>query len=329
MKIIFEKPFIFFLSFPIFYLYYLYFFKKGNYEGIFITVTEKKKLNIFKILYFNIHYLFLLISILILIVSMAGPKKIESKIPIQKSGRAFVFCLDISSSMKAIEKSGKSRLEIAKEEIINFVKQRPYDLYGLVLFAKYPFTYVPLTIDNKFLTEKLKEVEPLIIEDGTSIGLGLESAIAQLKNFKGAGKIIILLSDGVESSNKFSSIQAAKEAKENNIKIYSIIPGDNKEVLYPFRNSKGKIELKTITLPINVNILQKISSITGVNNIFYAKDKLEIKKSFDVINRSEPVTYRINLYKQYINIYKNYLFYSFIFYSIFLVLFLFNLKIEY
>lgn len=329
MNLIFTKPLLFLLFIPLIYIYYIYFIKIGNYEGIFLSIQDKKRINLFKMIYSNLHYLFLFFSISFMIISLARPQKIESIIPTQKNGRAFIFCLDISSSMKAIEEDGKSRLSIAKEEIINFIKQRPYDLYGLVLFAKYPFTYVPLTIDNKFLMEKLKEVEPLIIEDGSSVGLGLESAVAQLKNFQGAGKSIILLSDGVDSSDNFSPITAAKEAKENDIRIYSIIPGNNKNVLFPFRNSKGELELRKIDLPINIEILKNISKITGVNNVFYAKDKLDIKESFNVINRNEPVTYRVNVYRQYIDVYKTYLFYSFLFFSLFLVLFLFNLKIEF
>jgi len=123
MNIEFSKPIYLILIFPFLYLFYWYIIKQNSLEGVFFPVKKNTKSSILGLIFYNIHYIFLLFSAFFLVFSLASPRKEISAIPIQKNGRAFIFCLDVSSSMKAPDIDNKERIEIAKTNIIKFIKK--------------------------------------------------------------------------------------------------------------------------------------------------------------------------------------------------------------
>jgi len=168
-----------------------------------------------------------------------------------------------------------------------------------------------------------------MIEDGTAIGYGIQSSIEQLKNFKGSGKAIILLSDGINRSGRISPVDASKNASNFGIKIYPLVIGKSKNVPYPFTTEDGNIIIKKINIPVNISLLKKIADITGTEIVFTAENNEEFDKIFNEIDKLEPVTYRAEVYKQYNNLYLSSLKLSYILFILFLIITIFKQKIEF
>ena len=75
-----------------------------------------------------------------------------------------------------------NRLEAAKMVIREFVRRRPTDRIGLVVFGREAYTYVPLTLDHGTLLRMLAELQLGIIDgNGTAIGNGIGVALDRLR----------------------------------------------------------------------------------------------------------------------------------------------------
>jgi len=318
------------LFIPFFYVIKIYFIDEKNYEGFLISANvSKNKKNIFVYIKAYFHYIFFIVSTFYLIIGLANPKKEISTIPIEKKGLAIVFCIDVSSSMMAIDFGDLNRLEIAKQQIVEFIKKRPIDYYSIVIFAKNAFTFVPLTFDNQFVIERINQIYPKILEDGTAIGYGLMMAIEQLKDYEGSGKLIILLSDGNNNSGLISPIDAAYIAKKYKISIIPIALGKEKEVLFPFKDKDGKVELKKINMPINFNLLKQLANITGSDIVLNPLDISSLKSSFEKIDNLNKIIFKVPVFIAYQDNYLKYFILSYIFFTLFLFSFLINQKVEF
>ena len=112
------------------------------------------------------------------------------------------------------------RLEALKKIAIDFVSQKPSDRIGLVTYSGEALTKVPVTFDHKVLKEELAALNPTKLEPGTSIGDGLAVAVSHLKDSKAKSKVIILMTDGVNTIfNGVPPMTAAELARNNNIKV--------------------------------------------------------------------------------------------------------------
>ena len=140
---------------------------------------------------------------------------------VSSEGIDIMMALDISGSMLAADFK-PNRLEAAKEVAIEFVSGRPDDRIGLVVFSAESFTQCPLTTDHSVLINLFHDVKMGMIDDGTAIGSGLATAVNRLKDAKKAGKVIILLTDGVNNQGSIAPVTAAEIAKAFGIHVYTI-----------------------------------------------------------------------------------------------------------
>ncbi|MCX8058538.1 MAG: VWA domain-containing protein [Spirochaetes bacterium] len=321
---------VFILIIPLIIVLKIYFVDEKNYEGIFTTINIKNEKKRFYNLFGNyFFYIFFILSNIFLIIGLSNPKKPVSSIPVESKGKAIVFCIDVSSSMMALDFGDISRLDIAKNFIIDFIKKRPFDYYSVVIFAKNAFIYVPLTFDNQFVIERVSQIKIKMLDDGTAIGYGIMLAIDQIKDFEGSGKVIILFSDGNNNSGLVSPEDAAIIAKKNNILIFPIALGKQNEVSFPFKDKDGKIMIKKIDMPINFSLLYNISKITGSNIVMNPFDNLSLKNTLEKIDKLNSVVYQVQLFTYYLDNYLLYFYISYILFSIFLFLFLIYQKVEY
>ena len=131
------------------------------------------------------------------------------------------MAIDISTSMLA-EDLNPNRIEASKKVASDFIKSRPNDRIGLVVFSGESFTQCPLTTDHKILLNLIKDVKCGMIEDGTAIGMGISNGISRLMNAEAKSKIIILITDGKNTKGEITPMTAAEIAKKFNIRIYTI-----------------------------------------------------------------------------------------------------------
>ena len=140
------------------------------------------------------HILFLLRAgaVAALIVCLARPQSSTSWENRTTEGIDIVVVLDISTSMLARDLD-PSRLGASKEVAMDFVKHRPFDRVGLVVFAGESFTQCPLTTDHSVLKSLFSEIKTGMVQDGTAIGLGLATGVNRLVDSKAISKVVILL----------------------------------------------------------------------------------------------------------------------------------------
>jgi Ca-activated chloride channel homolog len=167
------------------------------------------------------------LSLVVAIVALARP---VLPIPIADPRAGIILALDVSRSMMATDIK-PNRFDAARAALKTFVENLPQGTkVGLVTFARYATTVVPLTDDHKTI---LKAVDLLEMDFGTVIGNGLMESISDLPTLKdrlaedddpSRLATIILLSDG-RSMDGVDPIEAAQEAKRQKIIIHTIGAG--------------------------------------------------------------------------------------------------------
>jgi Ca-activated chloride channel homolog len=132
-----------------------------------------------------IHFAFALrlLAISAMIVGLARPQSSTKLQSITTEGIDIIMAMDISSSMLARDFE-PNRLDAAKEVATEFIKGRPNDRIGLVVYSGESFTQCPLTTDHDKLINLLAELKNGMITDGTAIGMGLATAVNRLKEVK-------------------------------------------------------------------------------------------------------------------------------------------------
>ena len=75
------------------------------------------------------------------------------------------------------------------------------------------YTMAPITTDHRVLFSSLEELGYGKIQDGTAIGMGLATAVNRLKDGQGDGRVIILLTDGVNNTGSIDPMTSADLAE--------------------------------------------------------------------------------------------------------------------
>ena len=169
------------------------------------------------------HLLFVLkmAALALLIVALARPQSSSTNSTSNIEGIDIVMAMDVSGSMLARDLK-PDRLTAAKQVASDFVKDRPGDRMGLVIFSGETFTQVPLTTDHGVMLNMLAEMKNGLIDDGTAIGDGLATAISRLKDSEAVSKVVILLTDGMNNAGSVDPYTAAEIAKLYGIRVYTI-----------------------------------------------------------------------------------------------------------
>jgi len=232
------------------------------------------------------HSLFVLriLSIALLIIALARPQTTRSSQDITIEGIDIVMAIDISSSMLA-EDLKPNRLEAAKNVAIDFIKGRPNDRIGLVVFAGETFTQVPLTTDHTVLNNMFADIKSGMIEDGTAIGDGLATAVSRLRESKAISKVIIILTDGVNNSGAVDPVSAAEIAKLYGIRIYAIGAGSMGTAPYPVQTAFG-IRYQDMEVEIDEDLLTNVALMTD-GKYFRATSNNKLKAIYEKIDELE------------------------------------------
>jgi Ca-activated chloride channel family protein len=212
-----------------------------------------------------------------------------------------LLVLDTSESMKALDFIKKEkrvdRLSIVKEVVKGFIKKRPTDRIGLIVFGEEAFTQCPLTLDHGILLDFLDNLKIGMAGKSTAIGQAIGIAINRLKDLKSKSKIMILLTDGRNNSGRLDPIHASKFAKFFGIKIYTIGIGTLKKAPFlldsPFekRYVYQNVDLDELTL-------QKISYETDAQ-YFKASNTEKLNQIYEHIDKLEKTKIEIKKYTEY------------------------------
>lgn len=242
-----------------------------------------------------------------LIIALARPRTYTvSQDRDESKGIDIMLSVDVSLSMLAKDLD-PDRLEALKKIAVDFVNKRANDRIGLVAYSGEAYTKVPLTTDHQVVVDELNQLNPLELQPGTAIGEGLSVAVNHLKNSKAKSKIIILMTDGVNTIiNAMPPQIAAELAKNNGIKVYTIGIGSNGFAAFPTgTNIFGDIVFTEQKTEIDENTLTDISQLTG-GKYFRATDNSSLQNIYEEINqleRSDVKTSKLYNYEEYFRIF--------------------------
>jgi Ca-activated chloride channel family protein len=242
-----------------------------------------------------------LAALTLIIVALARPQQVHARETISGEGVDIALALDISGSMASLDFEPDNRLEAAKDVIGAFVRERPYDNFGLVVFAQDAFSANPLTLDHRMLDRALDQVElgtELGIEDGTAIGLGLANAANMLANSDAESKVIILLTDGVNNAGQIDPFTAAEAAKALDIRVYTIGAGRPGQVPVPVQTMLGGTQIVYQESSLDEETLVEVAEITG-GHYFRAEDKAGLRAIYGEINELEKSKVEIEVFNRY------------------------------
>jgi Ca-activated chloride channel family protein len=235
-----------------------------------------------------------ILAFVFLVTALARPQSALSEKEISTQGIDIVLSLDISGSMLAKDFE-PDRLEAAKKVAINFIKDRPNDRIGLVVFSGESFTQCPITIDHQVLLNLFKDIHSGMVEDGTAIGMGLATAVARLKESKSKTKVIILMTDGVNNMGYIDPYTSIQIAKTFGVRVYTIGIGKNGNAPYPVKDQNGKTFYQSFPVQIDEPLLRKIAQETG-GSYFRATNNSSLKNIYDNIDKLEKSKIKISNY---------------------------------
>ena len=265
------------------------------------TQSMKNSSGIAWVLWFLKISKYLMLSALIL--AMARPRTFTiSQDRDDTKGIDIILSVDVSYSMLSKDLD-PDRLTALKDIAVRFVEMRPNDRIGLVEYSGEAFTKVPVTSDHQVVIDEIKNLNPLDLQQGTAIGEGLSVAVNHLKDSKAKSKIIILMTDGVNTVENAMPPQVAAElAKNNNIKVYTIGIGTNGYALMPTETDIfGGLIFNSVEVRIDEPGLKEIAATTG-GKFFRATSSKSLEQVYNEINqleKSEVKTSKLYNYEEY------------------------------
>jgi len=233
------------------------------------------------------------LSLIALIVALARPQSALSWQNSTTEGIDIMIASDISGSMLA-EDFKPNRLEAGKNIAIDFIKDRPDDRIGLVIFSGESFTQCPLTIDHDVLINLFSAIKNGMVEDGTAIGMCLATAVNRLKDSEVKSKVVILLTDGSNNAGSIPPVTAAEIAKQFNVRVYTVGIGKKGFAPYPVQTPMG-IQYQNLPVDVDEATLTKIANITG-GKYFRATDNEKLKSIYEQIDRLEKAKIDVTQY---------------------------------
>lgn len=237
------------------------------------------------------------LALVCLIIALARPQQKFTEDQLEGEGIDIVLCFDISGSMT--EKDfAPNRLEASKQVASEFVKGRPGDRIGIVIFSNQSFTLCPITVDHNTVLSQIDHIQSGYLQDeGTAIGSGLATSVDRLRSSKSRSKIVVLLTDGVDFGGQVPPDIARDMAKLYKVKVYTIGVGSEKEVEEVVDSPFGPVTQKK-KLEFNEGLLQDLAKSTG-GQYFHATDKEALQKIYNSINQLEKSKVQVNTYNRF------------------------------
>ncbi|MFA5620937.1 MAG: VWA domain-containing protein [Weeksellaceae bacterium] len=259
-------------------------------------------------------YLLRMAALTLIIIALARPQNIESGSTIN-TGKGIDIILTVDTSLSMLARDLKpDRLDALKGVAEKFVMERPSDRIGLVDYSGEAVSRVPLTTDHRVLTEEIKNLRAGDLAAGTAIGVGLATSVNHLKDSKATSKVIILLTDGVESIDYQNNLlyispqEAGKIAANKGIKVYTI--GVGSSGMAPFPTSRdpftGELYFSMQPVEIDEDVLKYIANITG-GRYFRATDNASLSEIYQEIDLLEKSEINEVKYYNYTELYRKFL----------------------
>ena len=223
----------------------------------------------------------------LLCIAAARPQQLGPAIAPPQVGRDLMLAVDLSASMgeEDMELGGGivDRLTAAKAVLADFLDRRVGDRVGLVVFGERAYALTPLTLDRDSVREQLGASVVGLAGRATAIGDAIALATKRLQQQPADQRVLILLTDGVNTAGTLEPRKAAQIARDNGVRIHAIAFGSNGGAmsLFGFKLPMGGDEVDEAGL-------QQIAALTG-GRFFRARDTDALAGIYAEIDKLEPI----------------------------------------
>lgn len=224
--------------------------------------------------------LLIVVTYLSLVIAATKPVWLGEPVSIEKSGREMMVAVDLSGSMEArdfVDPDGINvrRIDGVKLLLDDFLVQREGDRIGLIAFGDDAYLQAPFTDDFSIITQLLNEMDVRMAGSGTALGDAIGVAVNHFEHSDSANKVLILMTDGRDTTSNYPPIDAAHFAGENDITIYPIAIGDATNV-----GEDG----------IDLDMLDRIANYTG-GQVFEALNGQDLVDVYKALNELEETLF--------------------------------------
>lgn len=222
-----------------------------------------------------------------LCIAAARPQQLGEPVNPPVRGRDLMLALDLSGSMSEpdMELGGAivDRLTAAKAVLADFIDRRAGDRLSLIVFGRQAHVITPPTADRETVHDQLADSVVGLAGQETAIGDAIGLAVRRLRGQESGQRVLVLLTDGVNTAGALDPERAARIAADENVRIHTIAFGGD-----------GTMSLFGLRVPMpggeetDPQVLRQVAAITG-GRFFRAKDTEELAGIYAEIDRLEPV----------------------------------------
>ncbi|GAB3342085.1 vWA domain-containing protein [Marilutibacter aestuarii] len=230
----------------------------------------------------------LLLAWALLCVAASRPQQLGEAVEPPQSGRDLMLALDLSGSMDEpdMQLGGRpvDRLTAAKAVLADFLDRRGGDRVGLLVFGRRAYALTPLTPDRESVRQQLQDSVVGLAGQETAIGDAIGLAVKRLRDQPEGQRVLILLTDGVNTAGLLEPEKAAQLARDHGVRVHTVaFGGDGAMSVFGFQ----------LPMPgggdeIDEETLRRIAEQTG-GRFFRARDTEQLAGIYAEIDRLEPV----------------------------------------
>lgn len=225
---------------------------------------------------------------LLLVFAAARPQWIGEIESMPVTGRDLLLAVDLSGSMDTkdmvLNNTAVNRLVVVKKVAGEFIERRRGDRVGLILFGSRAYLQTPLTFDIETTAALLEESEIGLAGRETAIGDAMGLAVKRLRDDAASDRVLVLLTDGANTSGEIQPLQAAEFAARDGLTIYTVGVGADEMMVRDFFGSR----IVNPSADLDEDALKKIAELTG-GRYFRARDVAGLEKIYEILDELEPV----------------------------------------
>lgn len=168
------------------------------------------------------------LALSLLLIGLAKPLKGLEHVQEHLKARDVLLTLDLSLSMEGfLDWEGKdvppTKLELIRDAALAFVRQHEHDRIGLIVFGDDAFGVWPLSMDRQILERRLERLDSLLPPAlrGTHVAKAVEHSLDHFDDMEQSdSKILMLLTDGLDSIAPDVADALVRRLKQHGIKLY-------------------------------------------------------------------------------------------------------------
>lgn len=213
----------------------------------------------------------------LILLAVSRPVYVEKPIERQQPVRDLMLAIDLSQSMETEDFTNAqgekiNRLAAVKDVVQGFIDKRKDDRIGLIVFGSGAYPQAPLTLDHASLSLLLADTGIGMAGPNTAIGDAIGLSLKLLDKAHEQEKVLMLLTDGNDTSSAITPDHAAEMAANKGVVIHTIGIGD------PDASGEAKVNLQG---------LEQIANTTG-GRFFRAEDRAALDQVYNTLDQLTP-----------------------------------------